>query len=73
VSKRLVLRQTGGFSRGKSGGNVMEKMNVGEILVFPRMIVIFLETGGRMPDMLAMRMKFPDGTERDFKVKMIAV
>jgi hypothetical protein len=41
------------------------------ILPFPRMIVIYLEVGGVTPDVLTVRMKFPDGTEHDFSVKTV--
>lgn len=39
------------------------------LLPFPRMIVIYLEVGSSTPDVLTLRMKFPDETEHDFKVE----
>jgi hypothetical protein len=39
------------------------------ILSFPRMIVIYLEAGSITPDVLKIRLEFPDGTGHDFKVK----
>jgi hypothetical protein len=41
------------------------------LLPFPRMIVIYLEAGRAAPDVLTVRMKFPDGTGHDFKVKTL--
>jgi hypothetical protein len=41
------------------------------ILPFPRMIVIYLEAGSITPDILKIRLEFPDGTEHDFKVKTL--
>ncbi|MDR1149810.1 MAG: hypothetical protein LBK66_14385, partial [Spirochaetaceae bacterium] len=41
------------------------------LLSFPRMIVIYLEAGRVTPDILTVRMKFPDGSEHDFKVKTL--
>jgi hypothetical protein len=41
------------------------------VLPFPRMIVIYLEAGGSTPDVLTVRMRFPDGTEHDFNVKTL--
>jgi hypothetical protein len=40
-------------------------------LPFPRMIVIYLEAGTITPDVLKIRLEFPDGTEHDFKVKTL--
>ncbi|MDR1148198.1 MAG: hypothetical protein LBK66_06150 [Spirochaetaceae bacterium] len=40
-------------------------------LPFPRMIVIYLEAGSITPDILKIRMEFPDGTEHDFTVKTL--
>jgi hypothetical protein len=39
------------------------------LLPFPRMIVIYLEAGRAVPDVLTVRMRFPDGSEHDFRVK----
>jgi hypothetical protein len=41
------------------------------ILPFPRMVVIYLEAGASTPDTLTARMRFPDCTEHDFKVKTV--
>jgi hypothetical protein len=41
------------------------------LLPFPRIIVIYLEAGASTPDVLTVRMKFPDGTEHDFNVKTL--
>jgi hypothetical protein len=35
------------------------------------MIVIYLEAGSITPDVLKIRLEFPDGTEHDFKVKTL--
>ena len=41
------------------------------ILPFPRMVVIYLEASGATPDVLTVRMRFPDGTEHDFNVRTL--
>jgi hypothetical protein len=41
------------------------------LLPFPRMIVIYLEAGRLVTDILTVRMKFPDGSEHDFRVKAL--
>jgi hypothetical protein len=41
------------------------------VLPFPRMIVIYLEAGSITPDVLQIRLEFPDGTGHDFKVKTL--
>jgi hypothetical protein len=41
------------------------------VLPFPRMIVIYLEAGGITPDVLKIRLEFPDGTKHDFSVKTL--
>jgi hypothetical protein len=41
------------------------------VLPFPRMIVIYLEAGNITPDVLKIRLEFPDGTEHDFNVKTL--
>jgi hypothetical protein len=41
------------------------------MLPFPKMVVIYLEASEITPDVLTVRMKFPDGTEHDFNVKAL--
>jgi hypothetical protein len=41
------------------------------LLPFPRIMVIYLEAGAATPDVLTVRMKFPDATEHDFNVKTL--
>jgi predicted transposase YdaD len=41
------------------------------ILPFPRMIVIYLEAGGVTPDVLTIRLEFPDESRHDFKVETV--
>jgi hypothetical protein len=40
-------------------------------LPFPRMIVIYLEVGTVTPDVLTVRLEFPDGAGHDFNVKTL--
>jgi predicted transposase YdaD len=59
-----------GYAHAMKNKEIMEGVI---ILPYPRMIVIYLEASAATPDELIVRLKFPDGSEHDFKVKTVKV